>query len=472
MARFILAGQATAAKRQVYFHLVDATDGLTAETGEAGGQPQISSDGVGWTNTGIGVLVDIGNGRYYAELTQAAVTMAGTIIETRYKSANTAEAVGDQIHVVGFDLDTAAITAAGVADAVWDETLADHVAAGSTGEALSNLSAGDVGANTVTITVEDVATDPVADVSVSIFDSGNTVLQTRTLTNSSGIATVALDDATYKVRLSRSGYAFIVPETLTVSGDTADTYTATAVTEPADASAYEARHLRRQKVRYSDANTEYPLRYQFVLDGVKYTPASATITIYKPGSTTAVLDATAMTVSGTLCTYSVNTTTVADFPVGTGYRARIAATIAGVEHLDDIIFDVVKFILLLDIGKDQLLAMDDRLRAMDHNGDEDFSEIIEAVRDEMQLLLETKAVDGGPMLEAMFLDKSRVSIPARYLVLAQIFETKQNYEAADRYRKKFDSLWRQMLAGVKLDASQAQEETTSPQGLHGTRLRF
>lgn len=97
------ANEATAAQRRVYFHLVDATDGLTAETGEAGGQPQISSDGGAWTNTGIGTLSAIGNGRYYADLTQAAVQTAGTQIETRYKSANTAECPGDSVQVVAFD---------------------------------------------------------------------------------------------------------------------------------------------------------------------------------------------------------------------------------------------------------------------------------------------------------------------------------------------------------------------------------
>ena len=108
MPRLMLASQSTAAKRQVYFHLVDATDGLTAETGEAAGQPQISTNGAAWTNTGIGTLTAIGNGRYYAELTQAAVATAGDVIETRYKSANTAECPGDTVQVVAFDPDDAA----------------------------------------------------------------------------------------------------------------------------------------------------------------------------------------------------------------------------------------------------------------------------------------------------------------------------------------------------------------------------
>ena len=91
----ITKNEATAARRRVCFHCVDAADGITAETGEAGGQPQVSVDGGAWTNTGIGTLVSIGNGRYYAELTQALTNTDYAVISTRYKSANTAEALGD-----------------------------------------------------------------------------------------------------------------------------------------------------------------------------------------------------------------------------------------------------------------------------------------------------------------------------------------------------------------------------------------
>src|SRR5690349_18217817 len=95
----VTANEATAAQRRVYFHLVDATDGITAETGESGGQPQISTNGGAWTNTGIGTLNSVGNGRYYADLTQAAVATPGDLIETRYKSANTAECPGTSVCV-------------------------------------------------------------------------------------------------------------------------------------------------------------------------------------------------------------------------------------------------------------------------------------------------------------------------------------------------------------------------------------
>lgn len=102
--RLVVANTPTATKRRVYFHLV-GTDGITPATGEAGGQPQISSNAGAWTNTGISTLTAIGNGRYSADLTQAAVATAGTIIETRYKSAGTAECPGDAAQVVGIDLD-------------------------------------------------------------------------------------------------------------------------------------------------------------------------------------------------------------------------------------------------------------------------------------------------------------------------------------------------------------------------------
>jgi len=101
--REIQVSEATEARRRVYFQLVDATDGMTPETGEAAGQPQISSNGEAWTNTGIGTLTAIGNGRYYADLTTGAVATTGTVIETRYKSANTAECPGDTVLVVPSD---------------------------------------------------------------------------------------------------------------------------------------------------------------------------------------------------------------------------------------------------------------------------------------------------------------------------------------------------------------------------------
>lgn len=204
MARFIKANQATAARRRVYFHLVDATDGITPETVEAGGQPQISTNGGAWADAGIGVLVAIGNGRYYAELTQAAVATAGDILETRYKSANTAEAVGDQVHVVALDLDYDLVGADG--DTL--ETLSDQLDA-----------AAPTGQYQVTLHVRDALLAPVQGVRVSVFDATNTAFLSEATTNVNGDVVLALDAASYNARLSKAGYSATVPQAFVVTAD-------------------------------------------------------------------------------------------------------------------------------------------------------------------------------------------------------------------------------------------------------------
>ena len=98
MAIHVKQNEATAAKRRMYFHCVDATDGMTPENGEGGGQPQLSVNGASWANS-TNTLVLIGNGRYYVELSAGEVASVG-VIEGRYKSANTAEIPGTTVQVV------------------------------------------------------------------------------------------------------------------------------------------------------------------------------------------------------------------------------------------------------------------------------------------------------------------------------------------------------------------------------------
>lgn len=98
MPKLVTENDSVAAHRRVTFDL-RASDGVTPVLTEAGGQPQISIDGGAWTNTGIGTLTHIGNGRYYADLTQAAIATP-RFIETRYKSGNTLESPGDSFQVL------------------------------------------------------------------------------------------------------------------------------------------------------------------------------------------------------------------------------------------------------------------------------------------------------------------------------------------------------------------------------------
>lgn len=216
---------------------------------------------------------------------------------------------------------------------------------------------------------------------------------------------------------------------------------------------YEAKSLRRQKIRYDSLNDDAPLKFQLVKNGAKVTPTSATVQIFDPEGDE-VLAATALTVSGSLCTKAVDTTTEASWPLGTGYRARVIFThTGGITEEQDFIFDVAKYLLDPSLAYDQLVAMDDRLRGMTHDGDEDFSEIIEACRDELQIMIETKAIDDGKLVENMILDESRIAIPFRSYVLAQIFETKGMDTAKAHYTEKWEAMFRAVLAGIKYDKS-------------------
>lgn len=86
------------------------------------------------------------------------------------------------------------------------------------------------GANQVTITVNDDDTDPIEGVEVQIYNSAQTLLIGKKDTNASGQAVFSLNDGSYKVRLYKSLIDFTVPEDLTVSGVTTDTYTGTLLT--------------------------------------------------------------------------------------------------------------------------------------------------------------------------------------------------------------------------------------------------
>jgi hypothetical protein len=92
--------ESTAVRRYFYLHLVDASDGLTPETGEAGGQPEISKNGGAFASTSA-TLTAISNGAYYVALTAGEVDTLGVIM-VRYKSANTAE-FQDIAYVVAYD---------------------------------------------------------------------------------------------------------------------------------------------------------------------------------------------------------------------------------------------------------------------------------------------------------------------------------------------------------------------------------
>lgn len=115
------------------------------------------------------------------------------------------------------------------ADAVWDELASQHLAPGSTGEALSRLVGLLHGAYQITIHVEDDSPAPIQGAQIDVFDHTNSHFLGRVYSDVNGDVAVALDTGVYAVRIFRSGYAFTVPEVLTVTADGAVTYSGTSL---------------------------------------------------------------------------------------------------------------------------------------------------------------------------------------------------------------------------------------------------
>lgn len=80
------------------------------------------------------------------------------------------------------------------------------------------------GANATTITVNDATPNPISGVEVKVFNAAQTVLLDVKTTDANGQVVFALNDGSYKVQLSKNQYTFTVPEDLTVSGVSVDTY--------------------------------------------------------------------------------------------------------------------------------------------------------------------------------------------------------------------------------------------------------
>jgi len=229
---------------------------------------------------------------------------------------------------------------------------------------------------------------------------------------------------------------------------------------------WDGRRLARQKVRRDSLNADLPLVYSLVIDGTIQAPTSGTITIYEPGNSTALVDGESMTVDGNLLTYSVDTTTEDDWPIKQGYRADISAEVSGTDFTRHLIFDVAPYVFLPNIAFEHLVAMDDGIRGMAFDGEEDFSPVIEACRDELQLMIENRIRDHGRrLLEENVLDVSRMAIPFRRYVLAEIWAAKGDDEKTERHNGVFERLYEGAMATLSADTQQGGEEASEPEGV-------
>ncbi len=346
-----------------------------------------------------------------------------------------------------------------MAEAVWSDTDYETYGTGTPGEKLESLTGALSGTSTVTATITDQSAAAVPAVFVHVYDSTNTTYQGTAIANASGIASFNLDDGDYVARLARVNFQPNDPsEAFTVSGATAVAWSGIVYSVPNETDNYEQRPMRRQRVRYNDANDDNKLVYQFAIDGAKVTPTSATISIYASGSTTALVSAAAMTASGTLLTYAVDTTTTASWPVANGYRADVIVTYGGVTYPRHFIFDVVKYVLKLNVNRDTLDAIDSAIQGMEHGGDEDFSPLIEFCKDEIQARIEAKVVEDRKLLQDMVLDYSGLEVCLAYRVLAQIWQNNGDTVRSESYKKQSDMLLSTVLSTMGYDQSQTGSE--------------
>jgi hypothetical protein len=237
--------------------------------------------------------------------------------------------------------------------------------------------------------------------------------------------------------------------------------------------AHEIKHIRRQKIRYDSDNDGNPLTAQLVIDGVKKTAASATITIFGRGNSTALLAATPMTLSGSLLLYPLDTSTTATWPVATGYRAELAITYDGTIYVRHFIFDICKYILHLGITYDTLVDLDDSLLGMQWRGTTDFSGVVVAMRDVLQSKIEAKVIADERLIENMILDESGVAVAAQYGILAQAFRSKiGNEEKVEFYQSMHESMLSMVLSSIRYDKGQDGDEDDALNGLSEVTLKL
>ena len=172
-------------------------------------------------------------------LTSAKIdsTFGAEIADAVWDEDMTAHVISESAGAYQQAAGSSAPTAAQVADAVWDEARAGHVGVGSFGEGVNLLNGGitsakvdtgvvvgtatATGARIVTLTALDAVLAPISDARIDIFDGTNTTLQLSGTTNPSGVLVINLDDASYVLRVTKSGVTFDANLPLTVAGDTA-----------------------------------------------------------------------------------------------------------------------------------------------------------------------------------------------------------------------------------------------------------
>ena len=126
--------------------------------------------------------------------------------------------------------------------------------------------------------------------------------------------------------------------------------------------------------------------------------------------------------------------------------------------------NVAKYVFVPNVGFDQLVAFDDGIRGMNHDGDEEFPQLIESCRDDLQILIESKILGSGRLLEENVLDSSRMAVPFKHYCLYRIWLNKGNSEKAESYKKSFDALFEASVGALQVDSGQDGQEDSDVGG--------
>jgi hypothetical protein len=247
----------------VYAYMVNATDGYTPVTNVTspliflsanGASAVVPSDGAwaaihpsnmpGWYRVRLNATDTSQVGLLGIDVYSTGTRHFGTVAYVSSALLDTIRA--DTQQIISTLNAGISVNVASIADAVWDEPLADHLTSGSTGSKLNTASAaadpwsaltaaytdtttfggaigraiGGSGYNTYTLTVEDADDHAVEGVRVDVYTTSTPSVAgyiTTGVTNSSGQVTFYLPTGTYYVYRYRRGYTFTDPLTITVS---------------------------------------------------------------------------------------------------------------------------------------------------------------------------------------------------------------------------------------------------------------
>ena len=143
--------------------------------------------------------------------------------------------VNHRVHSHVYDMQANTVTASALAADAVAEIQSGLAQTGADGDTLETLSdqidgiggggSSGTGARTITVTIDD-GTDPLENAIVRMTEGVNTY---TALSDVTGVATFNLDDATYVVAITKSGYSY-AGTTLLVDGDETETYSLTQVT--------------------------------------------------------------------------------------------------------------------------------------------------------------------------------------------------------------------------------------------------